>query len=116
MGWLACVAWFLPIILNGAVTKIPEITLTYWTDAIVLRGNSVNAFWIGIWGACVAASLICFTIAIMDLALWSKTHSIWHILLRRILMPDSDTTKRQCAARKTIDDGHGGSTVFLHVY
>ena len=72
------------IILAGGSQKMPEFLLTYWTQAVAVHGNEVNARYMSLWGALAVICTIGFAGGVCQLALFMVPKSA-KILHERLL-------------------------------
>jgi ATP-binding cassette subfamily C (CFTR/MRP) protein 1 len=69
IGWLTSVFFLGLCILFGVSNKMTEFLLTYWTRDVVVYGNSVNAFYLGLYGLLTGLAVAGITGSVAQLAL-----------------------------------------------
>jgi ATP-binding cassette subfamily C (CFTR/MRP) protein 1 len=63
IGWSRSLLSLISLVLSGTATKITELLITYWTDAISARGNEVNGLYLGLYGMLSAIGTVFWVVA-----------------------------------------------------
>lgn len=50
IGWTRTLLSLFFLVLSGSATKLTELIITYWTDAVSARGSQVNGVYLGLFG------------------------------------------------------------------
>lgn len=58
VGWLGTLLFFVLAVFYGVGNGMTQLLLTYWTDAVAVNGNSVNAFYLGMYGLLAGLSTL----------------------------------------------------------
>ena len=57
VGWLSSFLFFGAMATYGIAEKMTELLIVFWTDAVAVRGNAVNGFYLGIYGSLAALAI-----------------------------------------------------------
>lgn len=58
VGWLRTLLFFTLAVVFGVSNGMTQLLLTYWTDAVAVHGNSMNPFYLGIYGLLAGISTL----------------------------------------------------------
>lgn len=58
VGWLRTLLFLVLAVVFGVSNGMTQLLLTYWTDAVAMNRNSVNAFYLGMYGLLAGVSTL----------------------------------------------------------
>lgn len=63
IGWRRTLLSLFFLVLSGTSTKLTELLITYWTDALSTHGSEVNALYLGLYGMLAGVGTIFWVVA-----------------------------------------------------
>jgi ATP-binding cassette subfamily C (CFTR/MRP) protein 1 len=63
IGWSKSLLWLFFTVLSGVATKLTELLITYWTNALSAHGTEVNGLYLGLYGTLAGIGTIFWTVA-----------------------------------------------------
>ncbi|CCG83568.1 putative ABC multidrug transporter [Taphrina deformans PYCC 5710] len=82
-GWTANLIFGLSVLVSGSLLKLSQLIITYWTEAVSNHGNSVNAYYYGIFAAmsCVTMFVYVCSVWLFILKMVPKSAQVLHTYL-----------------------------------
>ena len=63
IGWSRSLLSLFYTVLSGVATKLTELLITYWTNAVASHGTNVNSLYLGLYGVLAGIGTVFWTVA-----------------------------------------------------